>query len=319
LAHTVEEVRILTKASEDAGVYTQMGNQGHSNSSTIFIKEIIQTGLLGQVRDVYSWTNRSGIWWKQSGPIPGHSRVTANIPSTLEWDLWLGIAQSRLYDPGLLPVNWRIYNDFGNGVIGDIGCHMLDSVYWGLDLQAPNEIEASTIMNNCYPFPVSSVVTYKFPCRGGKPPVTLHWYEGGIPPAFPDSLKIANIINEEYRFNGSLLVGEQGLILSDTYGSNTKIYMKDGHSGGRYIKSLNAREDDNACHYGEFFRAIAESRKASSDFSYAGPLTEMVLLGRISQRIRGRLKFDKMEGNFIGNEKASKMLKKEYPEGWILT
>jgi hypothetical protein len=143
----------------------------------------------------------------------------------------------------------------------------------------------------------------------------LHWSEGGIPPAVPDSLKIARIINEDYRFNGTLLVGDQGLILSDAYGSNIKIYMKDGYSGWRQIKALNAGEDDNACHYGEFFRAIAESRKASSDFSYAGPLTEMVLLGHIAQRIRGRLKFDELEGIFIDNEKASKMLKKGYPEG----
>ncbi len=319
LAHTVEEARILARASRDTGVVTQMGNQGHSNSSTSVIKEIFQTGLPGQVRDVYSWTNRSGIWWKQSEPIPAHSSVAAKIPGTLEWELWLGIARSRSYDPGLLPVNWRIYNDFGNGVIGDMGCHMMDLAYWGLDLPAPDEIEASTIMNNCYPFPVSSVVTYKFPCRGGKPPVTLHWYEGGIPPAIPDSLKIVNIINEDYRFNGSLLVGDQGLILSDTYGSNIKIYLKDGYSGWRYIKSLNAGEDDNTCHYGEFFRAITESRKASSDFSYAGSLTEMVLLGHIAQRIRGRLKFEKMGGNFIDKKKANKLLKKEYPEGWIVT
>ena len=319
LAHTVEEVRILTRASEDAGLITQMGNQGHSNSSTSFISEVFQTGLLGQVRDVYSWTNRSGIWWKQSEPIPSHSRVALNIPSTLEWDLWLGIARSRAYDPGLLPVNWRIYNDFGNGVIGDMGCHTMDMAYWGLDLPAPEEIEASTIMNNCYPFPVSSVITYKFPCREGKPPVTLHWYEGGISPAFPDSLKIANILSEDYRFNGNLIVGDQGLILSDTYCGNIKIYMKDGYSGWHYINPLNAGKDDNACHYGEFFGAIAESRKASSDFSYAGPLTEMVLLGHIAQHIRGRLKFDKIQSNFIDNEKASKMLEKEYPDGWILT
>jgi hypothetical protein len=126
----------------------------------------------------------------------------------------------------------------------------------------------------------------------------LHWSEGGIPPAVPDSLKIARIINEDYRFNGTLLVGDQGLILSDAYGSNIKIYMKDGYSGWRQIKALNAGEDDNACHYGEFFRAIAESR-----------------LGHIAQRIRGRLKFDELEGIFIDNEKASKMLKKGYPEG----
>ena len=319
LAHTVDEARILSRASENTGAVTQMGNQGHSNVSIFYIKELIQTGLLGQVRDVYSWTNRSGIWWKQGEPIPGHSSITANIPNTLEWDLWLGIARSRSYDPGLLPVNWRIYDDFGNGVIGDMGCHMMDLAYWGLDLPAPDEIEASTIMNNCYPFPVSSVVTYKFPSGGGRPPVALHWYEGGIPPAFPDSLKITNIVNEDYRYNGNLLVGDRGLIFSDAYGRNIKLYRKDGDSRWRRMKPPNAGKEDNGCHYGEFFSAIAESRKASSDFSYAGPLTEMVLLGHIAQRIRGRLKFDGREGNFIDNEKASRMLKKEYPEGWILT
>ena len=319
LAHTVEEARMLSRAARNNGVITQMGNEGYSNSSTAFIKEMLQTGLLGQVRDVYSWTNKSAIWWKQGEPIPGYSRIASHIPGTLNWDLWLGIAPPRSYDPGLIPVNWRINNDFGNGVIGDLGCHMMDTAYWGLDLQAPDEIKASTIMNNCYPFPVSSVITYKFPSRNGKPPVTLHWHEGGMPPAFPDSLKTAHIINENYRFNGNLLVGDQGLILSDVYGSNIEIYLKDGSNGWRHIKSLNAGDDDNTCHYGEFFSALSESRKASSDFRYAGPLTEMVLLGHIAQRIMGRLKYDALKGRFINNVKAIKMLKKVYPEGWILS
>ena len=109
------------------------------------------------------------------------------------------------------------------------------------------------------------------------------------------------------------------MILSDPYGSKMKIYLKDCLTGWRLLKEWNAGDGDNNCHYGEFFRAIIESRKASSDFSYAGPLTEMVLLGHIAQRIKVRLKFDKRKGNFIDNEKANKMLKKEYPEGWILT
>jgi hypothetical protein len=204
-------------------------------------------------------------------------------------------------------------------VIGDIGCHMMDSAYRGLDLVTPHEIEAFTVMNNCYPFPVSSTVAYKFPRRGRKPPVTLHWYEGGMSPAFPESLKIKGIINKGYHLNGNLLVGDQGLILSDAFGRNIKMFMKDSNGGWCLTKEVNASEGDNTCQYEDFFRAITLSRKATSDFSYAGPLTEMVLLGHIAQRIRGRIKFDERKGNFIDNEKASKMLKKDYPEGWILS
>ena len=319
LTHTVDEARILTRVARNKDVVTQMGISGYSNSNTIQIKETLKNGIVGKVRDIYSWTNRSVIWWKQSTPIPGLHRVVAKIPKKLNWKLWLGIARSRPYDPGLLPVNWRIDSDFGNGVIGDIGCHMLNTAYCGLNLQVPHEIEASTIMNNCYPFPVSSVVTYKFPRRVEKPPLTLHWYEGGIPPAFPESLNIISLINDDFRFNGSLIVGDQGLILSDTYGSHIKLYEKNSHSRWCLIKELGTEADDNNCHYRDFFNAIKGSRKASFDFNYTEPLSEMVLLGHIAQRTRGRLIFDDRACNFTGNEKASKMLTKDYPEGWILT
>lgn len=318
LAHTVEEVRILVRASENAGVITQMGNQGHSNNSSDYISKIFRTDLLGEVRDVYSWTNRSGIWWKQSTPIPDRSRIVTKIPDTLDWDLWLGIAHARPYDPGIIPVNWRIYDDFGNGVIGDLGCHMLDLAYCGLNLNTPYEMEASTIMNNCYPFPVSSVVKYKFALSHGKPPVSVHWYEGGLPPALPDFLNSSDIINENYRFNGSCLIGDKGLILSDTYGGNIELFMKSDSRGLHLKKVWNAKKKGNACHYEDFFRAVSESRKACSDFSYAGPLTETVLLGHIAQRIRGGLGFEVRKGTFTDNDKANKMLRKEYPEGWIL-
>ena len=118
LTHTVEEARLLTEAARKAGVITQMGNQDHSNEGTRLTREWIQAGVLGEVREIHSWTNRPV--WPQGQPLPDHSKMIPVVPSTLDWNLWLGIADERPYDPAYLPFSWRGWWDFGCGAFGDM-------------------------------------------------------------------------------------------------------------------------------------------------------------------------------------------------------
>jgi predicted dehydrogenase len=189
LTRTVAEARMLTDAAAKYKVATQMGNQGYSNEGTRIAAEIIWSGEIGNVTEVHAWTNRP-IWPQGVTEIPPESPV----PSTLDWDLWLGIAKWRPYAaalpasaggfgggnrPGFYnPFNWRGFFDFGCGALGDMACHILGSVNMALLLGAPTSVEViSQEGKSPFQFPKKSVTRFEFPARGNMPPVKVFWYD----------------------------------------------------------------------------------------------------------------------------------------------
>lgn len=321
LTHTVEEARALAEAAKAMGVVTQMGNQGHSNSGTRSVKEWIQAGVIGKVREVHSWTNRPiGSWTDVHGRgSPDHSQMIPVVPQGLSWDLWQGVAQPRPYDPSYLPFSWRGFTDYGAGALGDMACHIMDSAFWGLDLGSPESIQATTTSMTGYTFPASSVVTYEFPARGDMPPVTYKWYDGDMRPHIPHFLKGVEGHIGQARDNGSLFVGEGAAILTDTYSANVKIVPDEKFAELRPNLPERTLRRIKGSHLQEFFNAINEGREASSDFSYAGPFTETVLLGCVAQQTGREMRFDGKAGKFIDDEEANKLLRKDYPAGWIVS
>ncbi|MBW7996473.1 MAG: Gfo/Idh/MocA family oxidoreductase [Candidatus Glassbacteria bacterium] len=184
LTRTVWEARQLTQAAEKHKVATQMGNQGYSNEGTRLASEIIWSGEIGNVTEVHAWTNRP-IWPQGISTIPPANPV----PSTLDWDLWLGIAQERPYTSGgaayaernskfYLPFNWRGFFDFGCGALGDMACHILGAPNMALMLGAPSSVEVIRQEGkNDLTFPSSSVIRFDFPARGSMSPLKLFWYD----------------------------------------------------------------------------------------------------------------------------------------------
>ncbi len=178
LAHSFAEVRALTKAAREAKVVTQLGNQGHSFGSIRDFVEWVQAGAIGQVHTILAGSNanNSGI-----DKLPRLAEQHP-VPADLDWDLWLGPAQSRPYNPVYLPPAWRGSTPFGNVTIGDWMCHVDDPVFWALDLGAPDSGIAKpknydpAAHRDC--FPKGEIVTYEFPARGARGPVTLHWHSG---------------------------------------------------------------------------------------------------------------------------------------------
>src|SRR5436190_9218930 len=186
LTHDIYEARVLTQAAKKYKVVTQMGNQGSSGNDTRVVETWIQDGVIGNVHTVHVWTNRPV--WPQGVPTPTGK---FDIPKELDWDLWLGTAPYRDYNPGYLPAIWRGWVDFGSGSLGDMGCHFIDVPYRALQLKYPVSVECSVgsvysgffkeeIYTDSYP--PSSVTTIQFPARDAMGPVKLIWYDGGIKP-----------------------------------------------------------------------------------------------------------------------------------------
>ncbi len=174
LAHTIWECRTLADAAAKYKVATQMGNQGYSNEGTRQCAEMVWAGEIGNVTEVHAWTNRP-IWPQGLPDLPPPSPV----PSTLDWDLWLGISSQRPYSEAYLPFNWRGFYDFGCGALGDMACHILGAPNMALKLGAPTSVECIKQEGKSkYYYPAKSVIRFDFPARGAMPPVKIFWYDG---------------------------------------------------------------------------------------------------------------------------------------------
>ncbi|MCU1293595.1 MAG: Oxidoreductase domain protein (Precursor), partial [Bryobacterales bacterium] len=215
LTHSVWEARKVAEAARQYKVATQMGNQGQASAGTRRLCEMVWDGAIGPVQEVHIWTDRPsnglfGEYWPQGVERP---KETPPVPSTLDWDLWLGPAPQRPYHPAYAPFKWRGWWDFGTGALGDIGCHTFDPIFRALKLGHPTSVEASSTRVNKETYPLSSMVTYHFPARGDMPPVKLCWYDGGMRPPRPEELEEGR----EMGATGAMLVGKQGKILTKKF------------------------------------------------------------------------------------------------------
>jgi hypothetical protein len=186
LTRTVWEARQLQEGANKYRVASQMGNQGYSNEGTRQAAEMIWAGEIGNVTEVHAWTDRP-IWPQGLTQIP----ASEPVPNTLDWDLWLGVAEKRPYTSGgpdykstiggyfYQPANWRGFYDFGCGALGDMACHILGAPNLALQLGAPSSVECIQKEGpSDFMFPAKSVIRYDFPARGSMPPVKLFWHDG---------------------------------------------------------------------------------------------------------------------------------------------
>jgi len=314
LTHSVFEARKVAEAAREKKVATQMGNQGQASEETRRLCEFVWDGAIGKVREAHIWTDRpsQGLfneYWPQGVDRP---KDTPPVPETLAWDLWLGPAPYRPYHPAYLPFRWRGWWDFGTGALGDIGCHVFDPVFRALKLGQPLSVEASSTRVNKETFPLGSMVTYRFPARGEMPPCTLVWYDGGLRPPRPEGLPDGDELGD----NGRLLIGDEGFILENRLypEARRKAYKEPERTIPRSIG-----------HYREWIEAAKGGKPAGSNFDWAGPLAEVVLLGNVALRVqlrerltRAKLLWDPIAFKFTNVPEANEFLHRPYREGWTL-
>ena len=318
LTHTLFECRELTKAARAAKVMTSMGNQGHATEGARLTNEWIRAGVIGAVREVHVWSDRAGKLWKQG---IGRPMETPPVPSTLDWNLWLGPIRERPYHPAYAPVSWRGWRDFGTGALGDMGCHIIDHPVWALELGTPTSVESRTTLDgtlldngklNYETYPVAAIIYYDFPARGKLPPVKMTWYDGGLMPATPDDMPPGERLPD----NGVLYVGSEGKMYHSSHGGMPQLLPSNLHERAKTVAKTIERSPG---HYEEWVAACKGGKPPAASFNYSGPLTEIVLLGVLALRTPGRrLVWDSANLKVTNLPELNDYTHTEYRKGWTL-
>jgi len=320
LTHTVYEARKLTEAAREAKVVTQMGNQANSMEGVRQVCEWIWDGAIGNVRDVHVWSDRPAGMWPQGVDRP---KETPPIPSTLDWDLWLGPAPQRPYNPVYAPFKWRGFWDFGTGPLGDMGSHNLAPVFWAMKLKYPTSVEASSTAINAETLPLASMLTFEFPARDEMPPLKVHWYDGGLMPPQPDELEPGRALWHE---DGAMFVGDKGILLAEGWGSQRPRLLPESRM--KEYKQPAKTLPRSPGHYKQWIEACKKGTPTSSSFDIGGPITECMLLGTVALRtgkergggcrIRQKLYWDGPNMKVTNDPAANELLHFKYREGWTL-
>ena len=325
MSHSIHEARTLAEAAREHKVMTQMGNQGHSGEGIRQVCEWIWSGAIGSVREVHAWTNRPV--WPQSIEVD-RPKETPPLPAGLDWDMWLGPRPPRPYHPTYHPGTWRAWCDFGTGSLGDLGCHILDAVFWGMKLRYPVSAEGciSTYWHGLWQktnakneqFPRSTIVRYKFPAREGMPELKLTWWDGGMLPPRPEELEEGRQMGDSD--GGCLFLGDKGTLMCGCYGKSPRLIPESKmKEAARPEKTLDRIPDGLDGHEKDWVRACKTGKPSSSNFDYSGPLTEMVLMGNLAVRFPDRrLLWDGEKMQVTNDKAANEYVRREYRQGWGL-
>ena len=323
LTRTIREARTLLRVADETDVVTQMGNQGHTHPDGRRAIEWVWDGAIGPVHEIHAWTDRPMGWWPQGVSRPDDSMST---PGDLEWDLFLGPAPEVPYHEAYHPFRWRGWLDYGTGALGDMGAHLIDHAYWALDLGTPTEVWSSSSpfgMEEDTPvsWPMSSTTQYEF-ARGGRDPVRLMWYDGGLLPPRPRALPAdVPLVSEEETYpppswGGAIWVGEDGILMHDTYGRNPRLYPQELEK--EYSDAPQALPRIDASHQMNWANACKGQAEASCPFEYAVPLTETMLLGVVSLEAGTPIRYDGHSMTIPNAPEAEQYLRRNYRDGWSL-
>ena len=343
LAHNVRETRLMTEMARERKLVTQMGNQGASNPAQKVIQDWVDSGIIGAIKEVKVWTNRPV--WPQGVPMP---KADASMkPEGLDWDLWLGPAKETPYTPEMHPFNWRGWWQYGTGALGDMGCHLIDIPFRVLGLKYPTAVECSVgsvyrqmwtpeyLPEGC---PPSSYVALNFDGTKKNPyPVKMIWSDGGIRPERPELIPADEDMGHAGGYHGVLMIGEKGIITCGDKAMYTKLYLPGMPVQIPKIKEV---KDPEWGHQKKWIDAIASGfgsathRALTSNFDYAGPLTESVLMGNIAIRsyllrkktfggnmdyyARKKLLWDGESMKITNMDEANQFVTRDYRSGWKL-
>jgi predicted dehydrogenase len=307
LTHSVHEARTIAALAREHRVATQMGNQGHSSENSHRVVELIRAGVIGPVREVHTWTDRPGTWWPQGLDRP---KRTLDLPANLNWDVWLGPAPPRPYHSAYVPFRWRGWWDFGTGSLGDMACHIMDVAFWSLRLGLPEWVEGDQEGMTTESGPRACTIRYQFPDRGDMPPVRLTWYDGGrLPPR--------ELAGQNVGANGSLFIGTEGRKLLVGHGRDFTLLPRERFADVR-LPERTLRPPEGG-HHAEWLRACRDRNVTTgSNFAYAAPMTEAVLLGNVALRVGRRIEYNADTGRANNEPRADRYLSREYRRGWSL-
>jgi len=313
LTHGIWEARKLAETVKEKKVATQMGNQGHANEGNRRTVEWIQAGVIGDVKEVHTWTNRP--IWPQGIDTP---QDKPECPKTLNWDVWLNVAPDRPYHPAYQPFKWRGWKDYGCGAVGDMGCHTWDCVWWAMAAKAPASAELIKVVDKkADSFPRQMIVKWEFDKTEKRPGFVAFWYEGGLKPEFPEAVqayKKGGKINN----SGCCFVGTKGVIfIEGDYGDNTRILPQEVAEKGNEVPKTLERSPG---HHKEYILACKGEKPwdfPKSNFTYGGPMVEAMNLANVAMWLGKKISWDADALKCPGTPEADALVKREYRKGFV--
>ena len=299
LAHSVDQVRRMTDKASEKGLATQLGAQRHAMTNMHRVVELIKSHAIGRVTEVHSWVS-------SDRGMPSIPKGKMEVPSTLDWDLWLGQGKERPYHKDIAPYHWRFWWDYGTGETGNWGCHILDIPFWSLDLKYPTRVDATGPIPHELTTPKQMATSFQFPANreSDRPPVTLYWHQSKGGPGILDVYGLP-------RQGNTLFIGTEGQLLCDF--SNHKLYPEEKFAD--FTPPPKSVPDSPGFHK-EFIIACKGGQKATCNFDYSGPLTETVLLGNVAFRAGGGFDWDAKQLKASGNPEAERYLTSYVRKGW---
>ena len=329
LTHGIWEARTLARLAAEKGVKTQMGNQAHANDHMRRCVELIRAGIIGEVKEAHTWTNRP-IWPQGFKTPPAKEKV----PEWLDWKQWIGPAPSVDYNANIAPFAWRGWWDYGTGALGDMACHIMDMAYWAVSPDAPTAVRAEQGGGTDISPPINSKVVWEFPANQytGKRGFKFHWYDGYTNADFDRDTWSLIKHSEEYNHPdprvldglpfqqfGSVVIGDQGKLIFNRTHSRWFVRSHSGIDGFDWPEKTIARAKDQDP-YKEWYDAITgKIDQAESNFAHAGPFTETILLGVIAQKNPdAKLEWDSKKMEIAGRPDLNSMIKRKYRKGWDL-
>jgi predicted dehydrogenase len=325
MGHTFQEVDLMMRAEKKYKVAAQMGNQGHSGANYFQFKAWVEAGIIKDVTKITAFMNSARRWhgWNVSA-LPNEEP----IPETLDWDKWLATAEFHKYNRKYVQGDWRCWYDFGNGALGDWGAHILDTAHQFLDLGLPMEVSAVKLEGpNPYIFPQGSTLLFRFPARNGMPPVDVTWYDGvkNLPP-LPEGFGTSKLSEDvPAPSSGSLDTAKlaPGKVI---YGGDLTFKGGSHASTLEIIPASKMKEmaprlpkvpRGNSDHHKNFLLACKGQEKCRSSFDIAGPLSQVLVLGVLAQRLNTQLTFDRTTHQITNNAVANQLLVGPPPrKGW---
>ncbi len=312
LTHSVHEARVMAETAARGKLVTQMGTGAQSSEGSIRTVEAIRAGVIGDVLEAHCWTDRPVNWWPHGQDRPAGEDP---VPAHLHWNEWIGPAPMRpfkgKYPDGPFagqnvyhPFVWRGWCDFGTGSLGDIAPHIMNVVFWALELGAPSSVEAECSGMKPEAFPTWSIITYNFPAQGGRPPFKLVWYDGNKkPPA-----EVAQ--GENLGKGGALFVGTEGTLPVGGAPLPRSKFADFSWPEPTLPRRIEIHKD--------WIRAIKENDQTGCRFEFSGPMTEAYLLGNIALRVGQKIEWDPVKFEVTNCPEANQYLKREYRQGWAL-
>jgi hypothetical protein len=331
IAHDVGEARAVRETVNQTRVVTQMGNQGVATDSFRRILEQVQDGAIGEIREAHQWYV-TDVNKPPSNPR-GFDLEATDVPEGLDWNLFLGPAKNRPYHGKYM--KWANWRDFGTGMLGMGGSHSCHMTFNALRLRelwdgkagppATIRVEAECSEVAGEQFPQWEIVRFDVPARGELPPARIHWSKG-LPEDLARLGVTANLEKIAGRSldwgagwaptSGSLVVGAAGVVHTNMHNSECALLPLDKFpdQGGRPRRLPHSgsqeREWANAC--------LGRGPAPFSNFDYAGPVIELLLLGNICTLLGRAIEYDPVAGRIVNDYEANQALRPARREGWPL-